>query len=975
MIDETALRQLADELNGDLHWDDLHRMLYATDASVYRSRPLAVASPRDTADVQTLVRFAARPGVPLTPRGAGPSRAGPATGAGIIVDLGRYLHRILSFDAPTRRVRVQPGVIRDELNAFLRPHGLWFGPNTSTANRCMLGGMVGNNSSGTTSIRYGVTRDYVQELQAVLSDGSLATFGALDAAAFAEKQQQPGREGELYRQIAAALAPAEVQARIRREFPKPDIHRRNTGYAIDRLLDQLPFQPAGAPFNFCGLLAGSEGTLAITTEIELEVQPLPPTEVAVVCAHFRSIADSMAAVPPVMQLRPYACELMDKIILDLTKENIEQQRNRFFVQGDPEAVLMIEVRGESVAELDDRIRFLAHILETRTAAYALPVVRGADTQRAWALRAAGLGVLANLPGDKKAVACIEDTAVSIADLADYIAEFGELMEGFNQRAVYYAHAGAGEIHLRPILDLKRSADRQLFHDITAAVARLVKKYGGSLSGEHGDGRVRGPFIEQLIGSENYDLLRAIKATWDPQHIFNPGKIVDVPPMTTDLRYAPDQETPEYDTLFDFSATGGILRLAEKCNGSGDCRKLSFSGGTMCPSYRATRNERDTTRGRANALREILTLNARENPFAHPALAEALDLCLSCKGCTAECPSNVDMSTLKAEYLHQRYRTEGVPLRARAFGEIDRINALLSRTPGLSNWLLRTTGGIAKRVLGVAPQRSLPALSPQSLRRWWQRTGRRLPVAEPGRGEVYLFCDEFSNYNEAHIGRAAVQLLLALGYRVHLPEHAASGRAQISKGLLERARDLAQTNVRAFAQRATVDRPLVGIEPSAILGFRDEYPKLLRGELAEAARRLAPHTLTIEEFLSREAQQGRIGPEDFTPAAAELFLHGHCHQKALGSVDTTAFLLALPQQYNVTVIPSGCCGMAGSFGYEKEHYDVSQQIGEAVLFPAIRAADREAIIVAPGTSCRHQILDGTGRRALHPVELLWKSLVR
>jgi FAD/FMN-containing dehydrogenase/Fe-S oxidoreductase len=975
MIDAAHLAQLSADLSGALHTDTLHQILYATDASVYRSRPLAVAYPRDTADVQTLVRFAARRGVPLTPRGAGTSLAGQATGTGIVVDLGRHMNQILAIDAERRRVRVQPGVIRDELNEALRPHGLWFGPNTSTANRCMIGGMVGNNSSGTTSIRYGVTRDYVRELQAVLSDGSVAVFGDLDAAAFAEKCQRAGREGELYRQIAAALRPAAVQARIRREFPKPDIHRRNTGYAVDQLLDRQPFQPDGAPFNFCQLLTGSEGTLAIATEIELAVQPLPPPEVAVICAHFHRIADSMDAVPAVMRLRPYACELMDKTILDLTKENIAQQRNRFFVTGDPEAVLMIEVRGRSTAELDDHIRFLAHTLEQSTATYALPVVRGADTQRVWALRAAGLGILANLPGDKKAVACIEDTAVSIDDLADYIAEFGRLMEGFGQRAVYYAHAGAGEIHLRPILDLKRRPDRQLFHDITAAVATLVKKYGGSLSGEHGDGRVRGPFIEQMIGPDNYDLLRQIKATWDPQHLFNPGKIIDVPPMTEDLRYAPDQETPEYSTAFDFTAVGGILRLAEKCNGSGDCRKLNFSGGTMCPSYRATRNERDTTRGRANALREILTLNARDNPFAHPALDEAMDLCLSCKGCTAECPSNVDMATLKAEYLYQRYQTTGVPLRARAFGEIDRINGLLSRAPQLGNLLLRTTGGLAKRLLGVAPQRNLPALSAQSLRRWWNQTGRRLPIAEPRRGEVFLFCDEFTDYNDAPIGRAAIQLLCALGYRVHLPEHAASGRAQISKGLLERARDLAASNVGAFAQRVTVDRPLVGIEPSAILSFRDEYPKLLRGELAEKARRLAAHTLTIEEFLSREAQQGRIGAEDFTTASAELLVHGHCHQKALSSVDPTAFLLGLPPNYHVSVIPSGCCGMAGSFGYEREHYAISMQIGEQVLFPAVRAAAPNTKIVAPGTSCRHQILDGTGRSALHPVEVLWESLKR
>jgi FAD/FMN-containing dehydrogenase/Fe-S oxidoreductase len=966
------LSDLHRRLDGELHTDELLRRLYATDASIYREIPLAVAYPRHAGDIRALIVFAREHGLSLIPRSAGTSLAGQCVGSGIVVDVSRHMNRILEIDAAAGRVRVQPGVIRDELNHHLKQHGLFFGPNTSTSNRCMMGGMVGNNSCGTTSIVYGSTRDHVLALDVLLSDGSTATFSALSPAEFEAKCRAEGLEGTLYRRIAEMLSDPETQTEIRAQFPKPAIHRRNTGYAVDLLLESNVFTPGGADFNFCRLLCGSEGTLAFTTEITLHVDPLPDPFDVVVCPHFDGLSECLQAVVAAMRHQPSACEMMDKLVLDCTKANREQAQNRFFIDGDPAAVLMIEFRGKTRAEAEAKAAALVDDFKSLGFGYHWPLVAAPQTKRVWELRAAGLGVLSNLPGDAKGVACIEDTAVALEDLPAYIGEFEQLMQGFGQRSVYYAHAGAGELHLRPILDLKQAEGQQMLRAISEASARLVKKYGGSLSGEHGDGRVRGEFIPLMIGERNYALLRDLKNTWDPQGIFNPGKIVDAPPMNTSLRYEAGRTEPGFETVLDFSE--GILRAAEKCNGSGDCRRLDFAGGTMCPSYRATREEKDTTRARANALREFLTHNASPNAFDRQELYEVMDLCLSCKGCASECPSNVDMAGMKAEFLHQFHKTRGVPLRARAFAHFADLQRWGAVAPAVSNFFLKNPlpAGLLKRLLGVAPQRSLPTLQAQTLRQWYRDHAARLHPAAP-KGKVYLFCDEFTNYNDTHIGIRAVELLARLGYRVEMPEHPESGRAAISKGLLLRARDLAVRNVQIFKDLITEETPLIGIEPSAILGFRDEYPRLVPPEDRDAARALGKNALLIEEFLAREAQRGHITAASFTSAPRKVLLHAHCHQKALAGAECSAWALGLPENYTVEMIPSGCCGMAGSFGYEREHYDVSMKVGELVLFPAIRKTPEEVIVAAPGTSCRHQIHDGTGRRALHPVEVLWQAL--
>ncbi|PSJ72143.1 FAD-binding oxidoreductase [Sphingobacteriales bacterium UPWRP_1] len=973
---QRPLLQLQKQLEGELYFDHTMRALYATDASVYRELPLAVALPKNTQDLQHLIAFALRHKTSLIPRAAGTSLAGQCVGSGIVVDVSKYFTQILEFNPSEKWVRVQPGVIRNDLNHFLQPHGLFFGPNTSTASRAMIGGMVGNNSCGSYSIVYGTTRQHVLEIKALLSDGSEVTFGPMDRLRFRQKAIGTSLESQLYRQIATDLGRPDVQREIREQFPYPEIHRRNTGYAVDELLKANPFTASGPDFNFCQLLCGSEGTLAIATEIKLNLVPLPPKEQVLLCAHFTSINEALHATLLAMQHQPRAVELMDKIVLDCTKDNLEQQKNRFFVEADPAAILIIEFAAHTKQESAQQAQQLIDAMKAQGYGYAFPMVFAPHINKVWKLREAGLGVLGNMKGDAKPVAVIEDTAVRLPDLPEYIARFTQIMGNFGQQSVYYAHAGAGELHLRPILNLKDEHHRRLFRQIGLESAKLVKEFGGSLSGEHGDGRVRAEFIPLMVGEKNYQLFKRLKQTWDPYHIFNPGKITDAPPMDTHLRYASGQETPDFDTVFNFSDTGGYLRAAEQCNGSGDCRKSHLSGGTMCPSYMATRNEKDTTRARANILREVLTashLQRSAAPFNSKEIYEVMDLCLSCKGCKSECPSNVDVTLLKAEFLHQYYQSNGVPLRAKAFANIGRLNRLASVAPRFSNFFMgnRLSGNLLKKVLNIAPQRQLPALHPFTLRSWYKKWK---PQNAGNKGTVYFFCDEFTNYNDVEAGIQTIQLLNALGYRVLMPPHAHSGRAHLSKGLLPQAQQLARQNIATFKPLITPQTPLVGVEPSALLSFRDEYPRLAGRELQADADNIAANTFLIDEFIYTEAQKGNILPEMFTTQPRHILLHAHCHQKALASAEATAFMLSLPQNYTVQVIPSGCCGMAGSFGYEAEHYEVSMNIGNLVLFPAIKNTPSETVIAAPGTSCRHQIADGTGRTALHPAQILFNALL-
>lgn len=966
--------ELQKSLKGELHTDSLTRTLYATDASVYRRIPAAVVYPKDTEDIQAIISFATTYKVGVIPRTAGTSLAGQCVGEGIVVDVSRYFTEIIAVDTDKKQVIVQPGVIRDDLNRFLKPFGLFFGPNTSTSNRCMIGGMVGNNSSGTTSIQYGVTRDKVVEIKAILSNTEEVTFSSITKETFHAKRALDSLEGKIYDHLYHELIPQRVQAQIAEGFPKKEIHRRSTGYAIDEIIDSEVFkEEEDTLFNMCKLLSGSEGTLAFTTEITLQLDELPPVNSLMIAAHFRTIEDCLQAVAPVMKHPLFTCEMMDKTILDCTKNNKEQVKNRFFIEDDPKAILMLELRSDNDDLLEEQKRALLTTLEMSGLSYANPILYNKEIDQALELRKAGLGLLGNIVGDKKAVACIEDTAVTLSDLSDYILDFTKLMKSYGQEAVYYAHAGAGELHLRPILDLKKKEDVVLFKKITDDVAALVKKYGGSMSGEHGDGIVRAAYIPFMIGEDNFQILQRIKKTFDPHSIFNPGKIVNAYPMDEKLRYEVDRKEPEITTLLDFTDSLGILRAAEKCNGSGDCRKSVEAGGTMCPSYKATKEEKDTTRGRANTLREILTNSQKPNAFDHEELKEVFDLCLSCKGCASECPSNVDIAAFKAEFLYQYQQEHGTSIRTKLFAYNNQLNTIGRILPGLTNFFFsnKITAGILKNVMGVASARSLPLLSKKTVKQWCKENLSSLQPAKEKRN-IFLFLDEFIDQLDAQIGIDAIELLTQLGYKVTVVDHKESGRSFISKGLLKQAKKIANHNIELFSDLVTEDSPLIGIEPSAILSFRDEYLRLADDK--DKAETLAKNVRTIDEFISSEINNGYIKNTQFTTKKEVIKLHGHCHQKALSNVLSSFSLLNIPKNYKVTVIPSGCCGMAGSFGYEKEHYTLSMQVGEQVLFPAIRKTEKDTIIAAVGTSCRHQIKDGTNKEALHPVTILRRALL-
>ncbi|MBT3750852.1 MAG: FAD-binding protein [Bacteroidetes bacterium] len=978
-VTEQTLSLLNNKLDGELYYDIIHRTIYATDASVYKEFPQAVAFPKNEADIRQLILFAIENKCSLIPRAAGTSLAGQGVGSGIVVDAGRYMNEILEINIEDKYVWVEPGVILEELSKKLAEFGLLFGPETSTANRCMIGGMVGNNACGLHSLIYGSTRDHTLEIEGLLSDGSKAHFKDLSIEELNKKKSQDTHEGSIYRKLHEILQSSFNQKEIIENYPDPEITRRNTGYALDLLLRHAPYKQNGDKFNLCTLLSGSEGTLVFTTKIKLNLVPLPPPHLALLCGHFSGIQETLQANLLVLENNPKAVELMDSTVLDCTKSNKDQEANRFFVEGEPRTILIIEFAEDSEAQLNTKLKKTINDLKAKNLGYAFPIVRNNDVNKVWNLRKAGLGLLSNIPGDEKSVTVIEDTAVHVEQLPEYIAEIEKVFEDNNMTCVYHAHISTGELHLRPVLNLKKSEDIEKFKMIAKETVAIVKKYRGSFSGEHGDGRLRGSFIKEFFGEHVYGLLKEMKHSFDPNNLFNPGKIIDCPPMDESLRYEPDQETPEFDTFFDFSSTQGFMRAIEKCNGSGDCRKSHIIGGTMCPSYQASMDERNSTRARANILREFLSKpdSASQN-FDHPEIYEILDLCLSCKACKSECPSSVDMAKLKAEFMAHWYETHSIPLRTRLIANITSLNRLGALAPRLANLFMkgRVSSGIFKSLTGFAQQRSLPAISSRPFHRTVKKQLLRInPVNENIIGQVCLFIDEFTDYNDAHIGKQTVELLAQLGYQIILIPHEISARSFLSKGLLKQAKKIINSNIILLKEKISESVPLIGIEPSAILGFRDEYPDLCDSYLQDDARKIASYSFMIDEFLANEIELGKITQESFTTKKQHIMLHGHCQQKAVASTESTKIILSFPENYSVEEIPSGCCGMAGSFGYEKEHYELSMKVGELVLFPAVRKAPKDSLIAAGGTSCRHQIMDGTGREALHPIQILHQALIR
>ena len=1051
-----------------LHTDPLHRIAYATDASAYREVPLGVTFPENEQDIVYLTELARERQTHLIPRAGGTSIAGQVVGNGIVVDISKHFKKILEINKEERWARVQPGVVLDELNLALEPYGLFFSPETSTSNRCCIGGMFGNNSCGSHSLIYGSTRHHVLEARGVLCDGSIEVFKTYtirdleerfgnrfwetDISCHSVRGHKEGEESmecrfpdgsliqSIYSQLIRWALDENTVQLIEENYPDKSLRRRSCGYAIDEVIEDL--HNASKPLeertiNLCQVLAGSEGTLAFITEIKVDLDPLPPKEKMVVCAHCDTLQKSFLGNLVALKFHPSAVELMDRNILELSKQNVEQQKNRFFVQGDPAAILIIELRGETRAEIDavaDQLE-KALIENDEHLVYACSRVYGSEISKVWSLRKAGLGLLTGMKGDAKPIGVIEDTAVAPEKLPAYMADFAQMLESLGLSCVYHAHISTGELHLRPIINIKEAEGKRKFHEVAYQTALLVKKYKGSLSGEHGDGRLRGEFIQLLYGNEVYALMQDLKKCWDPLKIFNLHKIVDTLPMDSMLRFEVNQRYAieqvlrkdgpstgsgaytyyNWKAAFDEckveGATGAKNQLhalmcsIEQCNGAGDCRKSNLIGGTLCPAFKVSGDETKATRARANVLREILTRGWESEAFTvancvpqfekntssncetqfatmsilkSKELAEVLDSCLACKGCRSECPSNVDMTRLRSEILQQKYDVSGMPLRSFAVSRmatVEQLGHLVWPFYNLfASW--KFSSNSIKKIIKFTTERDIPTLSRVTMRTAVKRESRR-HKSQATKGKVFLFADEFTNFQEAELGLTFAKLLLHLGYEVVIPKHVESGRAAISKGNLKLAKKFALKNVNLLKDKITAQTPLVGIEPSCILSFRDEYPDLVPAELRQQAKELGHNALLFDEFIIREVAAGRISADDFKTDAIEIWLHGHCHQKALVGTEKTVAALKLLQGAKVHVIPSGCCGMAGSFGYEEEHYKTSLAIGEMVLFPTIRKAVSNTdgitpcIVSAPGTSCRQQILDGTGVHAVHPIEILYR----
>ena len=955
---EELARELRKRVSGEVRFDAVSRVLYSTDASIYQMEPVGVVIPRNLEDVVAVVEVASKNGVPILPRCGGTSLAGQAVNHAIVIDFSKYMDQVVEVNQEEHWARVQPGIVLDQLNRHLAPSGLQYAPDPTTSNRACVGGGIGNNSCGSHSVIYGKTIDHVLELRTVLSDAGEAHFRPLDARELETRLAGSGLESEIYRRVRD-IALGNRQEILDR-YPK--IMRRVSGYNLDDFLDD---GSAGGtetpPFNMARMVVGSEGTLCVITEAKVNLVPVPARK-ALAVLHFRDMVQACEATWDILEHEPAAVELIGRMILDRCRSSLGFARLMGFVEGEPDALLVVEFNGDSEGELVAKLAALKEHMSRKRLGYAcVELLDRAAQANVWALRSAGLGLLMSLRGDSKPLPYVEDTAVDPQRLGEYVRRFDEIVKAHGTTAGYYGHASVGCLHIRPLVNLKNNQDVDRMVSIAKEVGDLVLEYGGSFSGEHGDGIVRGVWTEKMFGPTIYQAFREVKRAFDPQGIMNPGKIVDCPPMTENLRYAPPPPTESFDTKLDFSSDFGYAGAVEMCNGMGACRKAT---GTMCPSYMVTREEEHSTRGRANLLRAVLSGALPGESLSSPRLHEALDLCLECKGCKAECQTGVDMAKLKYEFLDRYHSVHGLPLRARLFANISSLGRVGSRLAPVSNWAAANPLSklILHRFLGIHSRRATPPFVRPTFPDWFNR---RASPSNGRSGTVVLFNDTFMNHNYPQVGVAAVELLESAGFRVILANPRCCGRPMISKGLLDKSKAHARSNVDLLYTYAERGIPIVGCEPSCLLTLRDEYPDLLRDE---SSRAVAENSHLIDEFISALHERGELGLT-FTDVEKKVLFHGHCHQKALVGTKHSMAALRLPPGYQVEEVNSGCCGMAGSFGYEKEHYDVSMAIGQQHLFPAVEAKGDDWEVAVMGISCRQQIEHGTGRTARHLVEVL------
>ena len=947
-------------VSGEVRFDKMSRVLYSTDASIYQIEPVGVVIPRNDEDVIAVVETANRYGVSVLPRGGGTSLGGQTVGHSIVMDFSKYMNRVIEVNEEERWVRTQPGIVLDVLNHHLRDSGLLFAPDPSTSNRGNVGGALGNNSCGAHSIMWGKTVDNVHDLDVVLSNGQPTRFGALDGSQLEARMRIDGLEGDIYSRLFEIGE--DNRDEIIARYPK--IQRRVSGYNLDEFV-------SGMGFNMARFVVGSEGTLVTVTEAKLKLVPQPRVT-ALGVLHCNDLIESMDATVAALEMQPAAVELIGSMIIRQAKSNLAYSRITDFIDGDPEALLAIEIAGDTAEEVRSKMDHLADALARRGLGYTfLKLMRPEDQAKVWDVRKAGLGLMMNVPGDAKPLPFVEDCAVAPEHLPDFVRKFDDIVTSNGTQAGYYGHASVGCLHIRPLINLKDQEGVDRMVSIAEEVGDLVMEYGGSMSGEHGDGLVRSWFNRKMFGERLYSAFRDVKQAFDPDGIMNPGKIVDAQPMTENLRIGPQYQPLRMDTGFAYGQEGSFAHGIEMCNGQGACRKVL--GGTMCPSYMVTREEEHSTRGRANALRAAMSGALPAGSLTEQRLYDVLDLCLECKGCAAECPSNVDMAKLKYEFLNQYHVANGYPARNQFFGNIGTISRLGAFFAPLSNWVNRMppVRRMMEQGLGIDRRRQLPPFASQTFTQWFKARGGS-PASAAQRGQVVLFPDTFTNYNHPELGRAAVKVVEALGYRVIVPKVRCCGRPMLSKGMMDRAQSNARYNVERIHRYVEAGAKLVGIEPSCILSFADDYTDLV-GVDRDKARVIADNTMLVEQFVDDAISQGAEIDLDGSRLPDRILFHGHCHQKALVGTGAAMGLLNSIDGVEATEIGSGCCGMAGSFGYEVEHYDISMQIGEMDLFPAIRDQQGEFVVVAEGVSCRQQIAHGTGRQARHLVEVLADAL--